>query len=80
MNTDKDGLIDEPEEVDTVVVKALDERSHPDVELAVNRGIAVAVLEGVPKALKMMDDAGIPKNISHRVLNSKTRRRASDWK
>jgi len=80
MNTDKEGHIDEAEEVDTVIIKALDERSHSDVEVTVNRGIAVAVLEGVPKALKMMDDAGIPKNISLRVLNSKTRRRSSDWK
>jgi len=63
-----------------VVAKALDERTDGDVELAVNRGIAAAVLEGVPKALEIMSEAGIPKNISLRVLNSKTRRRASDWK
>jgi len=65
---------------DIVVARAFDERSDCTVEMAVNRGIAAAVLDSVPEALKIMDEAGVPKNISLRVLNSKARRRASDWK
>lgn len=64
----------------TVVAKALDERTHGEIELVVNRGIAAAVLVGIPKAMEILNAAGIPKNISLRVLNSKTRRRASDWR
>jgi len=67
-------------EENTVIAHAIDERSHPDVELAVNRGIAAAVLEGIPEGLKIMEEAGVPKSISIRVLNSKARRRSSDWK
>lgn len=65
---------------ESLIAQAIDERSHPDIEMAVNRGIAAAILEGVPEGLRIMEEAGIPKNISVRVLNSKTRRRASDWK
>jgi len=63
-----------------VVAKALDERKDGEVELTVNRGIAAAVLEGVPRAMEILNEAGVPKNIALRVLNSKSRRRASDWK
>ena len=78
MNIDTKIEVETVEE-DTVIAQAIDERSHADVELAVNRGIAAAVLEGIPEGLKIMEEAGIPKSISVRVLNSKTRRRASDW-
>ena len=63
----------------TVVATALDERTHSEIEAVVNRGIAAAVLVGIPRAMELLNEAGIPKNISLRVLNSKTRRRASDW-
>jgi len=67
-------------EEDAVVVHAFDERSDEVAEMAVNRGIAAAVLESVPEALKLMSEAGVPQHISLRVLSSKARRRASDWK
>jgi hypothetical protein len=79
MNPDHKIEVESIEE-NTVVARAIDERSHPDVELAVNRGIAAAVLDGVPEGLKIMEEAGVPKSISVRVLNSKARRRSSDWK
>jgi|GEM_PF-5006379 hypothetical protein len=79
MNTEKKNAVESAAE-DTVIAQALDERTHTDVELAVNRGIAAAVLEGIPEGLKIMEEAGVPKSISVRVLNSKARRRASDWK
>jgi hypothetical protein len=65
---------------DTLVAQVRDERFDYEVEMAVNRGIAAAALVSFPEALKIMDEAGIPKNISLRVLNSKSRRRASDWR
>jgi len=76
----KNNQVSEDGKVHTVIAQALDERMDDGVEIAVNRGIAAAVLDGVPKALEIMQEAGIPKNISLRVLNSKTRRRSSDWK
>ena len=64
---------------DTVIAQPIDERSNAAVEIAVNRGIAAAALDGVPVGLKIMEEEGVPKNISVRVLNSKSRRRSSDW-
>jgi len=78
MESDKAVVVEAIKE-DTVVAEPVDERSNSEVEMAVNRGIAAAALEGVPEGLKIMEEAGIPKNISVRVLNSKTRRRSSDW-
>ncbi len=79
MDDDKSVIVEMISE-DTVIAQAIDERTHPDVEMAVNRGIAAAMLEGVSEGLKVMEEAGVPRNISVRVLNSKSRRRASDWK
>lgn len=64
----------------TVVATALDERSDDNCALVVNRGLAAAALGGIPEGLRIMVAAGIPRNICLRVLNSKTRRRASDWR
>lgn len=79
MDTDKIVIVETLKE-DTVIVQPIDERSDADVEIAVNRGIAAAALDSVPEGLKIMEEAGVPKSISVRVLNSKTRRRSSDWK
>jgi hypothetical protein len=79
MEADKKVIV-EPINEDTVVVRPIDERADSDVEIAVNRGIAAATLGDVADGLRIMEDAGVPKNISIRVLNSKSRRRASDWK
>lgn len=68
------------QDIDTVVAYVCDERSNVEVESAVNRGLAAALLAGVPEGLKVMQAAGVPKGVCTRVLNSPTRRRASDWK
>jgi len=78
MDADKK-IIAEAIKEDTVIAQPIDERSNAVVEMAVNRGIAAAALDGVPEGLKIMAEAGVPKNISVRVLNSKSRRRSSDW-
>jgi hypothetical protein len=64
----------------TVYISALDERADDECATAVNRGIAAAALGGVPEGLRIMIAAGIPRNTCLRVLNSKTRRRATDWR
>jgi hypothetical protein len=79
MELDKNVIVEAIKE-DTVVILPIDERADSNVELAVNRGIAAATLGDVADGLRIMEDAGVPKNISIRVLNSKSRRRASDWK
>ncbi|TDK59257.1 hypothetical protein [Sapientia aquatica] len=66
-------------DTDIVVASVADERRNKDVEMAVNRGIAAAVLAGIPEGMRVMLEAGVPKEICTRVLNSQTRRRASDW-
>ncbi|PRC92089.1 hypothetical protein [Solimicrobium silvestre] len=66
-------------DTDTVFAHVRDERSDTEVEIAVNRGLAVALLEGPLEGLKIMQAAGVPNEICARVLNSTTRRRASDW-
>ncbi len=66
-------------DTDTVVAHVVDERSNTEIELVINRGLAAAALAGIPAGLKMMQEAGVPKNICLRVLNCKDRRRSSDW-
>jgi len=78
MDADKKNLMQAAWE-DTVVVHARNERSNSDVAVTVNRAIATSVLISFDEAIKLMDEAGISKNIALRVLNSKTRRRATDW-
>lgn len=68
------------DEDEVVYVLPPDERSDTDVELAVNLGLAAATLEGLPEGLKIMEDAGVPMEISLRVLKNKAGRRASDWR
>ena len=56
------------------------DRSNKEIEAAVNRGIAVALLEGVPAGAKVMFEAGVPMDVSTRVLVNHFKRRASDWR
>lgn len=56
------------------------DRSDKDIEAAVNRGIAVALLEGIPAGAKIMFEAGVPMDVSTRVLVNQLKRRSSDWK
>lgn len=64
----------------TVYVSALDERSDTVCAALINRGLAAAALGGIPEGLRIMMAGGIPRNTCLRVLNSKSRRRADDWR
>ena len=55
------------------------DRTNKDIAAAVNRGIAVALLEGVPAGAKIMFEAGVPMDVSTRVLVNQLKRRSSDW-
>lgn len=79
MEADKTVIVEVIRE-ETVIAQPIDERADSDVEIAVNRGIAAATLGDVADGLKIMEQAGVPKTISARVLSSKSKRRASDWK
>ena len=63
----------------TVIAHVIEERCNKEFELAVNRGLAAALLAGVPAGLKIMLDAGVPLETCMRVLNNQTQHRASDW-
>ncbi|MET3107321.1 hypothetical protein AAKU67_002196 [Oxalobacteraceae bacterium GrIS 2.11] len=54
------------------------QRSNTDVESAVNRGLAVALFEGISAGAKIMSAAGVPLEVSARVLGN-SKRRATDW-
>ena len=56
-------------------------RKNKDIEAAVNRGLAAALLSDRSTALKIMLDAGVPQHVIVRVLTgSNVVHRASDWK
>lgn len=55
-------------------------RDNKDIEAAVNRGIAIAILDGVAAGAALMRDAGVPLTVSARVLMRPEQRRASDWR
>jgi hypothetical protein len=55
-------------------------RSNKDVEAAVNRGIMVAMINGVAAGAVQMRKEGVPIDVSARVLMKPELRRASDWR
>ncbi|TDK68711.1 hypothetical protein [Sapientia aquatica] len=55
------------------------DRTNKEIAAAVNRGIAVARLEGIPAGAKIMFEAGVPMDVSTRVLVNQLKRRSSDW-
>ena len=55
------------------------DRSDKEIEVTVNRGIAVALLEGIPAGAKYMNEEGVPLDVSTRVLAHQLKRRSSDW-
>ncbi|PRC91838.1 hypothetical protein [Solimicrobium silvestre] len=63
-----------------VVAQVLDERLNNDIEAAVNLGLAAALLGEVHDGMRLMQELGVPYEISSRVLLNKTKRRSSDWK
>lgn len=55
-------------------------RENKNIEAAVNRGLAVAMLKGVAAGAALMREEGVPLTVSARVLINPEQRRASDWK
>lgn len=72
-----------------VAEDTLDAVAHPPgkvsmlnkaVEAAVNRGLAATVLDDVRAGAEIMCKAGVPFEVSRRVLLHPTSRRATDWR
>jgi hypothetical protein len=56
-------------------------RENKEIEAAVNRGLAAALLSDRETGAKLMRDAGVPQHVITRVLlGSHVVHRASDWK
>ena len=54
------------------------QRSNSEIESAVNRGLAVAMFEGILAGARVMSSEGVPLEVSARVLGNH-KRRATDW-
>jgi len=54
------------------------QRSNTEIESAVNRGLAVALFEGILAGARVMSAEGVPLEVSARVLGN-NKRRATDW-
>ncbi|WP_428827052.1 hypothetical protein ACLIKD_02610 [Azonexus sp. IMCC34842] len=54
-------------------------RANKDLAAAVERGLAVALLNGLSAGALAMDVEGVPLNIATRVLLHPERCRATDW-
>ncbi|HZV54847.1 MAG TPA: hypothetical protein VFF82_07905 [Rhodocyclaceae bacterium] len=50
------------------------------LEIAVNRGLAAALLADVHAGVRLMNDERVPPDVVARVILDPQRRRASDWK
>lgn len=55
-------------------------RVDKKVEVAVNRGLAAAMLADVRAAIKVMTEEGVPAEVMARVILSPQSRRATDWR
>ena len=56
-------------------------RENKEIEAAVNRGLAAAMLSDRSSGAKVMLDAGVPQHVITRVLmGSPVVHRATDWK
>ena len=55
-------------------------RSDVTTALAVQHGIAVATLDGLPRGASAMASAGVPIDVALRVLLRPHLRRPSDWR
>lgn len=54
------------------------QRTNTDIESAVNRGLAVAMFEGILAGARVMSAEGVPLEVSARVLGNH-KRRSTDW-
>jgi hypothetical protein len=56
------------------------DRLNNRLDVAVNKGLAAALLVDVNAGVKVMIDQGVPPQVVARVLLTPEQRRASDWK
>lgn len=54
------------------------QRTNTEIESAVNRGLAVALFEGILAGARVMSAEGVPLEVSARVLGNH-KRRSTDW-
>jgi hypothetical protein len=54
-------------------------RTNKEIEMAVNRGLAASMLNGMAVGAAIMKAAGVPLHVSTRVLGNPNQRRDSDW-
>jgi hypothetical protein len=54
-------------------------RIDKDIEMAVNRGLAASMLNGMAVGAEIMKAAGVPLHVSTRVLANPNQRRGTDW-
>ena len=54
-------------------------RTNKDIEMAVNRGLAASMLNGMAVGAEIMKAAGVPLHVSTRVLGNPNQRRDTDW-
>jgi len=54
-------------------------RLDRELDAAVNRGLAAALLIDVPTGIKIMRDEGVPLEVTARVFLSPQKRRTTDW-
>lgn len=55
-------------------------RLDKELDAAVNRGLAAALLIDVPTGIKTMRDEGVPLEVTARVFLAPQKRRTTDWK
>jgi len=55
-------------------------RSNKEIEAAVNRGLAVAMMDDMLQGANVMRHQGVPAHVVNRVLLVPTLRRSTDWK
>ena len=55
-------------------------RADKELNAAVNKGLAAALLVDVRTGIKVMSDLGVPPDVMVRVFLAPQQRRADDWK
>ena len=55
-------------------------RVDKKIEIAVNRGLAAALLADIRAGVRVMSEEGVPADVMTRVLLAPQQRRATDWK
>ena len=54
-------------------------RLFKSIELAVSRGLATTLLDGVRAGMDQMKKENVPEDVIYRVLLSPSKRRETDW-